>query len=207
MNGSDPKPPQFSPQPPHRRPSKGPNRGQKGGKPKAAVKRPRQSRPLNFGSTPWPLVAVLFVLYAVMGLLMSIPQPPFWVWIAAIVAIPLLTLGLNRPVNLSGKRDFGSLMAYLGGLILAVALAVAANYIGREQNLDDIRFFTAIFALAALTFGVVFLIAIAAIVSTKAGDRFMATTNYARSITTLMGVCFLGLCLGGVVGFSLNTIS
>jgi len=187
MNGSNPKPPQFSPQPPKKRP-------------------PVRRRPVSM-STPWLLIGTLFIICVLMGLLLSIPQPPFWVWIATVLAMPIMVFGLIRPVNISGKRDRGGLFAYLGALVMVVALAVAANYIGSGEAVESVRFFSAIFILAALTLAVVLLTAAAAIVSAQLGARLMSQGGYSRSLTITMSTCLFGLCLGGLSGFWITTLS
>ena len=138
---------------------------------------------------------------------MSWPSPPYWVWIAVTIAIPLLTLGVNRPVVVAGKTDRGGLFAYLGGLIMAVTLAVCANYIGSENSFEDVRFFTAIAGLGALCLLAVFLSAIAAIASASAGTKLMSHMTYGRSVATVVMISFLGLFVGGVVGLFALTLS
>jgi len=134
------------------------------------------------------------------------PQPPFWVWIATVLAMPIMVLGLIRPVNLTGKSDKGGLFAYLGALVMVVALAVAANYIGSGEAVESVRFFAAIFILAALTLMVVLLTAAAAIVSAQLGARLMSQGSYARSLTITISTCLFGLCLGGLAGFGIATL-
>lgn len=189
MNGSRPKPPARPNVPPPRR---------KRAKPK------RRPTPSN---TPWLLISLLFIIYLLIGLLIALPSSPYWVWIATIVAIPLLVLGVNRPSLPSGKTDRGGLMAYLGGLIMAIALAVAANYIGNESSVDDVAFFTAIAALAGLTILAVVLTVAAAVASAATGASLMTKAAYSRSVIMVMTVSFLGLCVGGVSGLFVTTLN
>ena len=139
--------------------------------------------------------------------MIALPSSPYWVWIATIVAIPLLVLGVNRPSLPSGKTDRGGLMAYLGGLIMAIALAVAANYIGNESSVDDVAFFTAIAALAGLTILAVVLTVAAAVASAATGASLMTKAAYSRSVIMVMTVSFLGLCVGGVSGLFVTTLN
>ncbi|MEM9945001.1 MAG: hypothetical protein AAF810_02945 [Cyanobacteria bacterium P01_D01_bin.36] len=187
MNGSRPKPPspKFSKPkpPPPRKPRRAPS------------------------PTPWIAVAALFVVYLLMGLLLSIPTPPYWVWIAVVLSIPLLVFGCNRPVVVGGKTDRGGLMAYLGGLVMAIALAVSANYIGSENSFDNVRFFTAIAGLGILVLLAVLLTAIAAIISAQAGTRLMTQSTYGRSVSLVIIISFLGLCVGGVMGLTVTTVA
>lgn len=141
-----------------------------------------------------------------MGLLMSVPSPPYWVWIAVGIAIPLLSLGVNRPEMVIGKTDRGGLMAYLGGLMMAIALAVSINYIGSENSFEDVRFFTAIAALGGLCLVAVVLTAIAAIAGASVGTRLMIHVTYGRSVTTVILMSFLGLFAGGVAGLFVLTL-
>lgn len=190
MNGSRPNSP--SPSPSGRKPPKSPK-----------SRKPRRAK----SSMPWAAMVILFVVYSLMGLLMSVPTPPYWVWLAIALAVPLLVLGCNRPVVISGKTDRGGCLAYVGALVMAIALAVSANYIGSENSFDDVPFLMAILGLAMLTLLAVFLTAIAAIFSAQAGNRIMASTSYGRSVSMVMIISFMGLCIGGVVGLSIATLS
>ncbi|MEL7071559.1 MAG: hypothetical protein AAGN15_23325 [Cyanobacteria bacterium J06581_3] len=189
MNGSRPNPP-----PPRARRPKPPK------PPKASGKRRRPS------TVPVLSLGILFMVYLAMGLLMSVPSPPYWVWIAVAIAIPLLTLGVNRPIVIAGKRDWGGLLAYPGGLVMVVALAVCANYIASENSFEDVRFFTAIAGLAGLCLLAVLLSAIAAITSASAGTRLMNRSSYGRSVTTVLLISFLGLFVGGLMGLFVLTL-
>ncbi|MGD1864449.1 MAG: hypothetical protein ACFB0D_07835 [Phormidesmis sp.] len=191
MNGSRPK---------SQKPN--PSGNLSGGKPPT----PRKPRRVK-SSTPWAAMSILFAVYALIGMLMSIPMPPYWVWIVGALAIPMLALGFNRPVVTAGKSDFGGLMAYLGGLMMAIALAVSINYIGSENSYDDVPFFTAIAVLGALTLLAVFLTAIAAILNAQAGTRLMTKAGYGRSVGMVMTTSFMGLSVGGVIGLAVLTMT
>jgi len=151
-------------------------------------------------------IILLFVIYSLVGLLITLPTPPYWVWIGVIVAIPLLVLGLNRPVATPGKPDQGGLMAYLGGLLLAIALAVSANYIGSDSSFEDARFFAALIGLAALTLLAVLLTVAAATASATVGARFLSTLPYSRSVVSVIMISFLGLVAGGIAGLLFTTL-
>lgn len=174
----------------------------------SGAKPPKQRKPRRVkSSTPWAVMGMLFVVYTVMGLLMSIPMPPYWVWIVIALAIPLLVLGFNRPVVAGGKTDRGGLMAYVGGFMMSIALAVSANYIGSENSFDDVPFLTAVLGLAALTLLAVFLTAVASIISAQAGSQLMTKAGYGRSVSMVMTTSFMGLCVGGVVGLAIITLT
>ncbi|MGD1897904.1 MAG: hypothetical protein ACFB16_13230 [Phormidesmis sp.] len=121
-----------------------------------------------------------------------------------VIATPLLVLGMGRPVAVSIKKDWGGLMAYLGGLIMAIALAVAANYIGSERSFEGIRFFAAIAGLAGLTLMAVVLTAAAAITGAMTGERLMSQAPYSRSVIMVMTISLLGVCFGGVSGLLIS---
>ena len=188
MTGSSPKPsPNSTPRPPR------------------SVQRRRTNRP----TLPWMAVGASFMVYVLIGLLLSVPAPPFWIWIPAVVGTVLLILGLNRPTaarSVAGQpvgksTDRLGLLTYVGAFLLVVALAIAANYIGGGKGFDNIRFFVAIFGLAMLTLLAVALTAAAAIVSAQTGASLMQTMNYKRSLTILMSVCCCGIFVGGLAGF------
>jgi hypothetical protein len=157
--------------------------------------------PMNTSSLPWATVGALFGIYVVIGLLLSLPAPPFWTWIPAVVGTGLLAIGLNRPMAPGNSDDRVGLLAYVGAFLLVVALAIAANYIGDGQGFNDIRFFVALFGLAVLTLLSVALTAAAAVVSAQTGASLMQTMNYKSSMTVLMSTCFCGAFLGGLGGF------
>ena len=191
MTGSSPQPsPKLAPRPPRTR-------------------RHRAHRPVF----PKRTVGALFVVYVLIGLLLSVPAPPFWVWIPAVVGTVLLALGLNRPMatgsaggklagKLAGKlTDQAGLLSYGGALLLVVALAIAANYIGGGQSLDDVHFLMAVLGLAVLTLLSIALTAAATITSAQTGASLMQIMDYKRSMTLLMGACFCGIFIGGLAGF------
>lgn len=155
---------------------------------------------------PWVLLGALFVVYVLIGLLLSVPAPPIWIWVPAVVGTVLLSLGLNRPVVPGMRRDWVRLFAYAGALLLVVALAVATNYISNSENFDSVSFFLAIFVLGLLMLLAVVLTAVAAILNGQTGARLMQTMSYGRSLTTVVGTCLAGFLLGGLVGFLTLTV-
>lgn len=182
MTGSRPKPSKPVPSPPH------------------SAKRRRANRP----TLPWVMVGALVVVYVLIGLLLSVPAPPLWIWVPAVVGTVLLVLGLNRPIAASSAADtsnWAGLLPYGGALLLVIALAIAANYIGGGQGFDNVRFFVAILGLVLLTLLAIALTAAAAIVSAQTGARLRQTMDYRRSITFLMSACFVGIFIGGLTGF------
>ena len=154
---------------------------------------------------PWFLIGILFVLYALIGLMLTVPAPPYWVWIPAILGTPMLVVGLMQPL-IPTKSSGRSGLAYLGGLLLVVPLAVAANYAGSEQSFDNIRFVAALVSLALLTLLAVLLTAAVAIISARAGARLLRIFDDRRSLSVLLLTCFTGAFLGGLAGFLTLTL-
>ncbi len=168
-------------------------------RPPRSVKRRRSNKP----ELPMALVGTLFVIYVLIGLLLSIPAPPIWVWVPAVVGTVLMSLGLNRPAIAPGQKSdwMMGLFTYLGALFLVVVLAISTNYIGGGQNFNNIRFFVGLVALALLTLLAVVLTAAAAIVNAQTGEHLRRTMDYNRSLTTVIGTCLAGTCIGGLAGF------
>lgn len=136
------------------------------------------------------------------------PEPPPWVWLAVAIAIPLLAVGLTptsspESRNPGSKRQKTGLFSYLGGLLLVVALSVSTNYIGSDQNFDEVGFITAVVAVGLLTLLAVLLAGIAAFVMAGSGARLIVSGGYWRSVTVLIVTCLTGLCIGGLAGLSL----
>lgn len=162
------------------------------------TKRRRAGQPMM----PWNLIAALFGIYLGIGLLLSLPAPPYWVWIPAILGTLLLIFGLNRPASASAKRfDPVGILTYIGGLLLVIALAVGANYIGGE-SLDGVSFGVAVFGLIGFTLLAVLLTAAAALVSALTGERLMQSMDYGRRLSIIVSTCIFGLGLGALIGFS-----
>ncbi len=159
--------------------------------------------PATMPSISWMTGGALFGLYLLIGLLLSVPSPPLWTWIPAVVGTGLLAIGLNRPMVSGQDGERVGLLTYVGAFLLVVALAIAANYIGGKA-FENIGFFVAILGLAVLTLLSVAIAAAAAIISAQTGASLMQTMDYKRSMTILLSSCFCGSLLGGVVGFVLN---
>ncbi len=98
-------------------------------------------------------------------------------------------------------------MAYSGGLLLVVPLAVAANYVGGDQSFDNVHFAIALVSLAVLTLLAVLLTAAAAIVTARTAAQLMRTAGYQRSLSVLLITCFSGILLGGLAGFLILTLT
>ena len=148
---------------------------------------------------PWSLIGILFVLYVLIGLMLTVPAPPYWVWIPATLGTLLLLVGLMQsltPTKPSGRSG----LAYLGGLLLVAPLAVAANYVGSEQSFDNIRFLAVLVSLALLTLLSVLLTAATAVISARAGAQLLRIFDYRRSLSVLLTACFAGALVGGLAG-------
>ncbi len=157
--------------------------------------------------TPWPLISGLFLVYLLAGLLLSAPAPPFWTWIIIAIAIPLFTAGLTRPIAPDQPPKRTTLTTYLGGLLLAIALSIALNYVGSEQSFDETGFLLAALTLAVLVLLAVGLCIAAAIFSTLAGERLLQTRSYKSSLSVLLGTAFGGICIGGLIGLIALTVT
>lgn len=127
-------------------------------------------------------------------------------WLSVAIAIPLLAVGLTPAFNpaLDPKRKHRTgLFSYLGGLLLAVALSVAVNYIGSDQTFDDIGFIAAVLGLGLLILLSVLLAGVTAFMMAQAGARLVTGGQYWRTVTIVVVTCLAGLCLGGLTGLSL----
>lgn len=187
MNGSSPPPP-----PP--RPSFS--------KPPRAVRRRHPGK----SSTPWAWIGLLCLLCVAIGLILLIPGPPSWVWLAAVIAIPLLATGLTPSTTPTNQKHRAGVLAYLGGLSLVVALSVALNYIGSDRSLDNVGFGAALLGLALLTLLAAVLTATTAMVMAQVGVRLTTSDRYWRSVTIVNVTCLVGLCIGGLLGLSQVTL-
>lgn len=169
--------------------------------PPRPARRRRAAKPLM----PWVLISILFLLYVLMGLLLSVPAPPYWIWGLVVLSIPLIAVGLSQPAlgqpALSQQSARLRLLTYPGALLLVVALAIAANYIGSNQDFDNVRFFVALLGLVVLTLLAVMLTAAAVVVSAQIGDKLMRIVDYRKRLTVLMGTGFVGVGVGGLAGF------
>ena len=198
MNGASPPPTPPNPRLPN---SKSPR-----SKPPKAVKRRRRSQSLM----PWTQLVVLCLLYVGIGLLLSMPEPPAWVWLVTVIAVPLQAMGLtpfspskNLTKNSKRKRA-ADMLSYLGGLLLVIALSVAANYIGSNQNLDEFGVSSALIGLGLLTLLAVILTAASALAIAQVGSPLMIGAQYWRSVTIVIVTSLVGLCVGGITGLSLT---
>jgi hypothetical protein len=162
------------------------------------AKRRRENKPL-LPSMPWALVGTLGILYVLIGLLLSAPMPPFWVWILALLGTPLLVVGLNRPNTPQVSERF-ELLAYVGAFLLVVALAVAANFTGSDQS--DTPLLVALLSFLLLTLLCVALTAAVAVMSALSGEKLMQMMDYRPSISLLMGTCLVGLAMGALAGLA-----
>lgn len=171
--------------------------------PSTVIRRSRSAKPLM----PWLLIGILFILYVLIGLMLSVPAPPYWVWIPAVLGTLMLVVGQTRPLVPYQPSGRSGLWAYLGGLLLVIPLAVAANYAGGDQSFDNIRFVVALVSLAMLTLLAVLLTAAVAIISAQTGAQLIRIIDYRRSLSVLPSACFSGIFLGGLAGFLTLTLT
>ncbi|EDX84009.1 hypothetical protein S7335_1706 [Synechococcus sp. PCC 7335] len=195
MNGSSPPPPRSSN-------SKSPRARSSRAKPSRATRRRRAGQSL----TPWAQIILLCLLYITVGLVLLTPEPPPWVWLATAIAIPSLAMGLTPSFDFSkssGRKHRVGVLSYLGGLLLVVALSVAFNYIGSDQNLDEVSLRWALIGLGLLTSLSVVLTAVIATVMAQLGASLVVGAQYWRSVTIVLVTSLVGLCIGGLIGLSL----
>ena len=140
------------------------------------------------------------MLYLLVGLLIAAPQPPIWTWGFVILAIPLLSIGLIRPMAPGQPNGRAGLLIYPGGFLLAIALSIALNYIGTGESFDNTGFFAAILILIALTLLAVGLAAATAIVSALTSEQLLQVMDYKPGLSVLLGTCFSGTVAGAIAG-------
>lgn len=174
--------------------------------PPRPARRRRAAKPLM----PWVLIGILFLLYVLMGLLLSVPAPPYWIWALVVLGIPLIAVGLSQPAlgqsALNQQSARSRLLIYPGALLVVVALAIAANYTGSNQDFDNVRFLVALLGLVVLTLLAVILTAAAVVVSAQIGDKLIRIMDYRQRLTVLIGTCFGGVGVGGLAGFLSKTL-
>ncbi|MEM8611988.1 MAG: hypothetical protein AAGF93_08210 [Cyanobacteria bacterium P01_H01_bin.105] len=169
-------------------------------------KRPRRVRPARLNAMPWLLLLVVVALHLVVGLLLSLFSPPFWVW-------PLAFLGtLIQAIALAGPRALSSLqgvrillcraLTCLGVGMSVVALAVAVGF-GGSADIDSIQFSQTGLTLFFVNFGVLVLTAGCSVLIAHVGDRLLAGSGRVRCSLAVMSVCFLGLFVGGAFGLAI----
>lgn len=164
--------------------------------PPRRASRRRTTRP----ALPWSRISVLFILYLLIGLLLVAPQPPIWIWGLVVIAIPLLSIGLVRPMAPGRPEGRTGFLIYPGGFLLVIALSIALNYIGSDESFDNTGFFMAVLMMVALTLLAVGFSAAIAIVSALTGEELLQVMDYKPGLCVLLGTCFAGAVAGAIAG-------
>lgn len=175
--------------------------------PSFPVKVPRRvgkARPR--GGTPWGLLVLVLLLHGVMGLLLSVFLPPFWVWPLALAGTLVQTSVLAGPRALSSLQGMRILLSRgvtcLGVALSVVALAIAVGY-GGTADIDDIQFVRTGLVLLLINLGVLVLTALCSLLIANIGDRLLAEMSRTRCSLYLLSFCFLGLVIGGALGLAI----
>lgn len=155
---------------------------------------------------PWSLLALTLTLHAVLGLLLSVFSPPYWVWPIAFGGTFIQTFVLAGPRALSslkGKWLFLSrFVTCLGVALTVVALAIAVGF-GGTSDIDNIRFSRIGLVLFFINLGVLLLTASCSLLIAYIGDRLLAGMGRIRCSVFILSFCFLGLLIGGAFGLAI----
>ena len=155
---------------------------------------------------PWPILSLLLVLHGVVGLLLSIFSPPYWVWPLAFGGTLLQSILLAGPralSSLTGWRVFLSRGATcLGTALSVVALAIAVGF-GGTSDIDAIQFSRMGLSVFFINLGVLLLTALCSLLIAHVGDRMLKEMGRTRCSLTVVSFCFFGLFIGGVLGLAI----
>ncbi|NEP16937.1 MAG: hypothetical protein F6J97_08515 [Leptolyngbya sp. SIO4C1] len=171
--------------------------------------RRRRSRYRSPSLIPWSAAGVCLLFYALAGLLLGAVSPPYWVWPLAMAGALLQSVAMCGMQALAAlappqaRRAF--LLGALGSLCLVVALAIAANYAGAapvETTSLQITLLSAVLStLLALA-----LAGLCTFAAAWTGDWLLAAFGRSRSGLMVAALCFLGLFLGGLLGFAITAL-
>ncbi|NEP61370.1 MAG: hypothetical protein F6K31_31200 [Symploca sp. SIO2G7] len=161
----------------------------------------------RFGTiTPWSLLILALMLHTVVGVLLVVFSPPFWVWPLAFGGTFLQTVVAAGPRALASLKGLPiwlfRLVTYLGTAMSVVALAVAVGY-GGTNNIDEIQFARTGLLLVLVNLGVLGLTAICSLLIAQVGDRLLTVMGRIRCSSYILSFCFLGLFLGGALGLAI----
>ncbi|MEA5466571.1 hypothetical protein [Leptothoe sp. PORK10 BA2] len=158
---------------------------------------------------PWPLLSVVLIVHGVVGLLLSVFSPPYWVWPLAFGGTLIQSILLAGPKALSsltgGRVLLSRWATCLGTALSVVALAIAVGY-GGTSDIDAIQFFRISLAIFFTNVGVLLLTAICSLLIAHAGDRMLTEMGRTRCSLTVLSFCFFGMFIGGVLGLAIATL-
>ena len=155
---------------------------------------------------PWPWLTLALVLHGVVGLLLSVFSPPFWVWPLAFAGTLIQSTVLAGPKALSAFQGFQILLSRavtcLGTALSVVALAIAVGF-GGTADIDSIQFAQTGLALFAINLGVLLLTAVCSFLIAYLGDRLLLEMGRGRSSSIILSFCLLGMFAGGALGLAI----
>ena len=155
---------------------------------------------------PWRLLALLLVLYGVVGLFLAVFSPPFWVWPMAFGGALIQAVALAGPRALSSLKGIRILLlrglTCLGTALSVVALGVAIGF-GGTTDIDSIQFAQMGLGLFLVNLGVLLLTAGCSLLIAYVGDRLLPEMGRVRCSVSILSICFLGLFIGGAFGLAI----
>ena len=155
---------------------------------------------------PWALLSLVLALHLIVGLLLSVFSPPYWVWPLALGGTLMQAVVLAGPKALSSFTGFRILLSRfvtcLGTAMSVVALAIAVGF-GGTSDIDLIEFTQIGLSLFFINLGVLLLTAACSLIIAHAGDRLLREMGRVRCSLILLSFCFLGLFIGGVLGLAI----
>ena len=157
-------------------------------------------------TVPWALLALGLVLHGVVGLLLSVFSPPYWVWLLAFAGTLVQALALAGPRALASLKGWWILVSRfitcLGTARSVVALGIAVGF-GGTADIDQIDFLRFGLALLSTNLGILLLTAGCSLLIAYTGDRLLAHMGRSRCSLSILSVCFLGLFIGGTLGLAI----
>lgn len=167
-------------------------------------KRVGEARPVM--GIPWPLLSLVLILHGVVGLLLSVFSPPYWVWPMAFAGALLQSILLAGPRALSALTGWRILLSRwatcVGTALSVVALAIAVGF-GGTSDIDMIQFTSMGLGLFFVNFGVLLLTAMCSLLIAYVGDRMLKEMGRTRCSLTIVSFCFFGLFIGGGLGLAI----
>ncbi len=155
---------------------------------------------------PWSLLALTTVLHAVLGLLLAVFSPPYWVWPLAFGGTLIQACALAGPRALSSLKGIWILLSRfvtcIGVALSVVALAIAVGF-GGTADIDAIRFSQIGLVLFLINLGVLLLTACCSLLIAYLGDRLLAGMGRIRCGSLILSFCYLGMFIGGAFGVAI----
>lgn len=167
---------------------------------------PRPGRPpvrLSNRRSSGGLWVLCGLLYAIAGaILTALPALP-WLWLVAAAGVVVQGLALAGPQALQRFRWLTANLMVLGsiggGTALAVALSMALNHLGTD-NLDELTMASALTEVVIYSLLAVVLAVLCSLAAAALGDRLLRRYPGRTTSLALVGICLLGLGVGGGIG-------